>query len=183
MYNNHIGDNMSVEGSTEKQLTPEEIQAQKFDEFLKIRNYKDEVIYKTTSEELEDCMVSIISTGSFTKTFTLYGGKIELVYQSLTESERAVGYEAVRVFMDNNKDKFSNVQLESYNAKVNIALQLIRVVTNGTSTSFKNGVIDDRIKLLSETPEDMLQLYSKYLGIFANITAKAFQSEDVLKNF
>lgn len=174
---------MSVDSENKKELSEEEIQTQKLDEFLKVYDYNNKVVYKTTKEELEDCLYSIISTGSFTKTFSLYGGKIELTYQSLTDKERATGYEAVRKYTVENKEKYSNIQLESYNAKVNIALQLIRTTSNGIPTSVRNGELEDRIALLSETPEDLLQLYSKYLGIFANITAKAFQSEDVIKNF
>jgi len=142
----------------------------------------DKEIYKTSMEELTKVLTDVLSLGSFTKTFSLYGGKLELTYQTLSEGERMSGFEVVRKYADKNKDSYSQAQLDAYRAKVNIALQLIRIKTNGSTVNLSEGVLDDRLTLLAETPEDLVRVYSKYLMVFANITSRAFNSEGIVKN-
>ena len=92
------------------------------------------------------------------------------------------GYHFINDFTNKEKDKLSRIEYDSYVAKVNIALQLVRTTINGATSNISQGTISDRMMLLVKTPEDQIRLYSKYLSIFANITAKAFSSEELLKN-
>jgi len=160
-----------------------EVDKPETDESLIIRDMLDDKkIYETSMEELTKVLTDVLSLGSFTKTFSLYGGKLELTYQTLSEGERMSGFENVRVYADKKKDNYSQAQLDAYRAKVNIALQLIRIKTNGSLINLAEGDLNDRIALLSETPEDVVRIYSKYLMVFANLTSRAFNSEEVIKN-
>jgi hypothetical protein len=152
------------------------------EEFLSIKDYEGKVVYTTTQEELEDVLVNILATGSYTKTFDLFKGKISLTYQSISEEDRMSGYKFMNKFTEDNKDKVSRIEYDSYMSKINIALQLVRVNINKVTTNISQGSLDDRMLLLAKTPEEQIRLYSKYLSIFANITSKAFMSEDILKN-
>ena len=154
---------------------------EKLAEFLKIKDIQDNVIYTCTEPELQEVLQSILLTGSYTNTFSLYNGLLELTYQSITEAERIKGYEVMRDFADKHENA-SRVLMDAYSAKVNIALQLVRISIKGNVTNLTVGDLEERIKLLSELPEDTVRICSKYLMIFANITAKAFGSEDILKN-
>lgn len=149
--------------------------------FLKIKDIQDNVIYTTTVEELKDILSSVLLTGVYVKTFSLFNGMLELTYQSITDSERSKGYEMMRKFADANENT-SRVILDSYTAKINIALQLVRISIKGNVTNVQNGSLEERVQLLSEFPEDTVRVCNKYLMIFANLTAKAFSSEEVLKN-
>lgn len=151
-------------------------------DFYQIKNLQDEVLYTTDAEELTEVLVGILATGSYTKTFSLFNGKIELTYNSITEKERMSGYDLIRTNADANASKSSQIQLDAFNAKVNIALQLTRIKTNGNTTNLSQGKLDERVILLSEMPEEQIRLLQKYLMIFANITNKAFSSEEYLKN-
>lgn len=151
-------------------------------EFLKIRDYSGEVVYTSSLEELEKALTDILSTGSFTKTFNLWDGKIQLTYQSISEKERMQGYKLIREYTDKNKDNLSKIEHDAYQAKVNLALQLTRITVNKIPTNISQGQLEERILLLMDTAEDQIRLYGKYLSIFANITARAFSSEEVLKN-
>ena len=166
---------------SEKQTT-EEIKAKELQEFLEIRDFQDKVVYTTTSKELDEVLTSILTTGVYTKTFDLFNGKISITFQSITEEERMAGYHFINDFTNKEKDKLSRIEYDSYVAKVNIALQLVRTTINGATSNISQGTISDRMMLLVKTPEDQIRLYSKYLSIFANITAKAFSSEELLKN-
>lgn len=154
----------------------------KREEFLKIRDLRGEILYTTTSEELEEALVQILSAGSYTKTFEVYGGKVKLTYTSISEKERVASYALMREYQDAHKDSISEIEMQSYSSKVNIAFQLVRVQVNNNITSLTQGTIKERIQLLEETPEEQIRLYNKYLAIFANITGKAFNSEEILKN-
>jgi hypothetical protein len=147
-----------------------------------IKDITGEVIYKVTPEELEEVLINILSAGAHVKTFSLYGGKLELTYTSISEKERMATYEMMRKYADANEGKISKIDMDSYSAKVNIAYQLIRIKTNGNVANIASGPFEERIALLCETPEDVVRVYSKYLMIFANITAMAFNNEEVLKN-
>ena len=165
--------------STEQELkTEKELQ---LEEFLKIKDYNGDVVYTTTKEELEDVLMSVLATGSFTKTFDLFNNKISLTYESISQEDRMKGYKFMSKYTEEHKD-ISKIEYDSYMANISIALQLIRVSINKNVTNISQGELSDRLLLLSKTPEDQIRLYSKYLSIFANITAKAFASEDVLKN-
>lgn len=85
-------------------------------------------------------------------------------------------------YVEKNKDKITQVEHDGYMSKINLALQLIRITINGNPTNISQSKVEDRILLFAKTPEDQIRLYSKYLSIFANITAKAFASEEILKN-
>lgn len=151
-------------------------------EFLLIKDRMGEVIYTCDVKEFEEVIDNILSLGVYTKTFKLFGGKIELTFETITDEQRGEGFEFIRAYMDKNTEKLSQIQIDSYTPKVNLALQLIRITTKGVSTPIRTGSLDERMKLLTSTPEDLLRLYGKYLAIFANITSKAFNSEDALKN-
>ena len=151
------------------------------DDFLQIKDFEDKVMYTCTPEELEEVLVSILSVGKYNKTFSLFKGKIELTYDSITDDERNKGYEYIRKYTDENQDKISRIQLENYTTKVNLALQLARIKTNGIATNISQGSMEDRILLLSTQPEELIRTCAKYLAIFANITSKAFSSEDTIK--
>jgi len=152
------------------------------EEFYKIKNLQGEVLYTTNPEELTDVLVGILSTGSYTKTFSLFNGKIELTYSSITEKERMLGYDLIRTNADKNSEKISQIQLDAFNAKVNIALQLNRIKISNNSTNLTQGSLEERVTLLSEMPEEQIRLMNKHLMIFANITNKAFSSDEYLKN-
>lgn len=152
------------------------------EDFYKIKDLQDNVLYTTNPEELTDVLVNILSTGSYTKSFSLFNGKVELTYISITEKERMAGYDLIRKNADKNVENASQIQLDAYNAKVNIALQLIRIKTNNNTTNLTQGTLEERIQLLSEMPEEQIRLIQKHLMIFANITNKAFSSEEYLKN-
>ena len=151
------------------------------DDFLQIKDFEDKVMYTCTPEELEEVLVSILSVGKYTKTFSLFKGKIELTYDSITDEERSRGYEYIRKYTEENKDNISRIELENYTTKVNLALQLARIKTNGIATNISQGSIDDRILLLKSQPEELLRTCSKYLAIFANITSKAFNTDGAIK--
>ncbi len=151
-------------------------------EFYEIKDIQDKLLYKTNPEELTDVLVGILSTGSFTKTFSLFKGKVELTYSSITDEERMLGYDLIRTNADKNSDNSSQIQLDSFNAKVSIALQLNRIKTGGNTTNLMQGSLEERVLLLSKMPEQQVQLFNKYLMVFANITNKAFSSEEYLKN-
>lgn len=151
-------------------------------EFYEIKDMQDKLLYKTNPEELTDVLIGILSTGTFVKTFSLFKSKIELTYSSITDEERMLGYDLIRTNADKNSNNLSQIQLDSYNAKVSIALQLNRIKTNGNTTNLTQGSLEERVLLLSKMPEQQVQLFNKYLMIFANITSKAFASEEYLKN-
>ena len=152
-------------------------------EFLIIRDMlNDKKVYETSMEELTKVLTDVLSLGSFTKTFSLYNGKLELTYRTLSEGERVSSFEYVRKYVDKHKDNYSQGQLDAFRAKVNISLQLVRIKTNGSVANIAEGSLDDRMALLSETPEDVVRVYSKYLMIFANLTSRAFNSEEAIKN-
>lgn len=152
------------------------------EEFYKINDIQGKLLYTTTKEELTNVLVDILSTGSYTKTFSLFNGKVELTYTSITDKERMSGFELIRTNADAVSEKSSQIQLDAFNAKVNIALQLIRIKTNNNTTPLNQAPLEDRVKLLTEMPEEQLRLMNKYLTIFANITSKSFSSEEYLKN-
>ena len=159
----------------------------KVNDFMVIRDVMDQPIYTTNEEELTKVLIDILSLGTFTKTFSVFKGRLDMTFESISEKERMSGIDLVRKFVDGTKDKegdaqISQIQVEAYRAKVNIALQLVRIKSNGAVTNLREGSLEERVMLLSETPEDVLRTYSKYLMIFANLTAKAFNSEDILKN-
>lgn len=164
--------------SSDETKTQEQI---KREEFFKIKDMQDNLLYTTTEKELTDVLVSIVATGAYVKTFSLFDGKIELTYTSIAEKDRVTGYELMRKFADSNKE-ISEIQMAAYNSKVNLALQLVRLKTNNNTTNLTQGPLEERIALLAELSEDMVRLTSKYLMIFANITAKAFSCEDIIKN-
>lgn len=161
----------------------EKTQAQiDLENFFKIEDIQGKLLYTTSEEELTEVLVSILTAGIYVKTFTLFGGKVELTYTSIAEKDRMAGYELMRLYTDKNKE-ISEIQMQAYNSKVNIALQLVRVKTgSGNTTNLTQGSLEERIALLTELGEEMVRLTSKYLMIFANITSKAFNSEDVIKN-
>jgi hypothetical protein len=161
----------------------EKTQAQiDLENFFKIEDIQGKLLYTTSEEELTEVLVSILTAGIYVKTFTLFGGKVELTYTSIAEKDRMAGYELMRLYTDKNKE-ISEIQMQAYNSKVNIALQLVRVKTgSGNTTNLTQGSLEERIVLLTELGEEMVRLTSKYLMIFANITSKAFNSEDVIKN-
>jgi hypothetical protein len=152
------------------------------EEFYKIKNLQDDLLYTTNSEELTEVLVSILSTGAYTKTFSLFKGKIELTYTSITEQERMKGFGLIRINADENIGKQSQIEANAYNSKVNMALQLIRIKVNNNKTELTKGDLKERIQLLEEMPEEQLKLINKYLIVFSNITNKAFESEEYLKN-
>ena len=131
---------------------------------------------------MTEVLISILSTGAYTKTFSLFKGKIELTYTSITEQERMKGFELIRLNADKNIGKQSQIEANAYNSKINMALQLIRIKINNNKTELSKGTLEERTKLLEEMPEEQLKLINKYLIIFSNITNKAFESEDYLKN-
>jgi len=116
--------------SNQEQLpTKEDLKKKELQEFLQIKDFEQKTVYTTTPEELEEVLVSILSTGSYTKTFELFGGKILLTYQSITEEERISGYKFLSEFTEKNKD-VSRIEYDAYMAKINIALQLVRTTIN-----------------------------------------------------
>jgi hypothetical protein len=155
---------------------------QKKKEFLEIRDYKGDLIYTCSEEEFEQIITDTLMLGRFTKTFSLLNGKIELTYETIFDKDRADGYKYIREYTTINKDKLSNVELESFTSKVNIILQLARIKNNGNTINLAQGALDERMALLGEAPELQVSLYSKWLSVFANITNKAFNYEDTLKN-
>lgn len=164
---------------TEEKKTEETLNDQ---EFYKIKDIQGKVLYTTSSEELTEVLVAILSTGSFTKTFNLFDNRIDLTYSSITEEERMSGYDLIRNNADKVKDNASQIQLDAYNAKVSIALQLKRVKIGGVTTNLTQGSLEDRVLLLTKMPEQQVLLFNKYLMIFANLTGKTFSSEEYLKN-
>lgn len=174
-------DDKVINNEQEEKKLQEEARIKR-EEFFKIRDLRGEVLYTVTPEELEDALVQILSAGCYVKTFDVLGGKVKLTYTSISEKERLASYKMMREFQTDNKDNLSEIEMQAYTSKVNIACQLVRVQINNNTTNLSQGQVIDRIKLLDETPEEQLRLYNKYLAIFANITSKAFNSEDVLKN-
>jgi hypothetical protein len=174
--------------SEETKKTPEELEKEKMEEFLKIYGVMGEVVYTTTTEELTKVLTDILTMGSFTKTFSIFNSRLEMTFESITEKERMNSYDLVRKFIDSNKSEkdgatqLSQAQIEAYRAKVNVALQLLRIKVSTSPINLREKPLEERIMFFSETPEDVMRTYSKYLMIFANITAKAFSSEDILKN-
>jgi hypothetical protein len=138
--------------------------------------------YITSKEELDNALVSILSSGSFTKTFSLFGGKLELTYTSISEDQRMKSYDFTRKYIEANKEAISKVMIDSYTARVNVASQLVRIKTNGHTTNLAQGSLDEKIQLLLETPEDVLRVYSQYLIVFAQIVNMAFSDDEALKN-
>lgn len=159
----------------------EEVKVNPLEEFLKIKDLQEKVLYTSTEEELQAVLTDILLTGVFVKTFKLFNGLLELTYHSISDAERVKGYALMRDFADKNENA-SRVIMDSYTAKINIALQLIRISIKGNITNLQNASLKERIDLLSELPEDTVRICGKYLMIFANITAKAFSSEEILKN-
>ena len=149
---------------------------------FEIKDINGEVIYTSTKEELEEVLVSILSAGSYVKTFSLYGGKMELTFTSISEKQRMETYDTIKKYIDAHGGKLSQADVDSYSSKVNIVRQLLRIKTNNNTTNLAEGDIEERIALLSETPEDIIRVYSKYLMIFANITHMAFTNEEIVKN-
>ena len=156
--------------------------AQELEEFLSIKDMDGNLIYKSSKEELTDVLTSILTTGKFVKTFNPFKGIVELTYESITNEKRTKAYELVKEYADNHKDT-SRLILDSYTSKVNAALQLVRIQI-GKSEPINLSQVDliERIKFLTEMPEETVNLVSKYLMVFANITSRAFNSEEILKN-
>ena len=171
---------MSVEPIVDEKAKQEAEQKKK--EFLEIRDFQGKLMYTCTDGEFEEIISETLMLGKFTKTFPLLQGKIELTYETICEKDRAAGYKYIREYTEKNKDKLSQIELDSFTSKVNIILQLVRIKNHGNTINLVQGEFDDRIALLNEAPELQVMLYSRWLGVFANITNKAFNYEDVLKN-
>lgn len=170
----------------EVQLSKEELEAkrkaQELEEFLSIKDMDGNLIHKTSKEELTNVLTSILTTGKFVKTFDPFNGLVKLTYESVSNEKRTKAYELVKTYADEHKDT-SRLILDAYTSKVNTALQLIRIEI-GKSDPINLSTVDmvERIKFLTEMPEETVNLASKYLMVFANITSRAFNSEEVLKN-
>lgn len=154
-----------------------------YKEFMDIKDFAGNTVYTCNEEEFTDIISDILMLGKYTKTFSLYNGKIELTYETIVDKDRAKGYALIRKYTDDHKNNYSNIELESYTSKVNIALQLVRVTNHNNTLNIAEGDLEERMQLLEEVPELQLSLYSKWLGVFANLTNKAFNFEDALKNF
>ncbi len=161
--------------------TQEQTESNPKEEFLKIRNFDNEVVYSATEEELETILVSILMTGVYTKTFSIFGGKLEFTFKSITDDERNKTFDLMRTFGKANEDA-SQLTISSYTTKVNLASQLTRITVNGQVIPISQAALDERLEALSEQPEELIRSAAKYLLIFQNLTNKAFTSEDILKN-
>lgn len=138
--------------------------------------------YVTSKAELEDILVSVLSAGSFTKTFVLFGGKLELTYTSISEEQRMKAYDLTRKYIEDNKDEISEVMVNAHTSRVNIASQLVRIKTNGHTTNLAEGSLEEKLRFLVEAPENVLHVYSQYLIIFAQLVNMAFRDDETLKN-
>jgi hypothetical protein len=151
------------------------------DNFFEIRDYEGKVLYTTTVEELKDILIQILTLGVYTKTFDVFKDLFSLTYQTVSEKERISGYELIRAYTEKNKET-SRAILDTYSKNVNIALQLVRIKIKDNTTQVTQGTLEERIALVEELNEDQVRSISKYLMIFANLTSKAFASEEALKN-
>lgn len=163
---------------------PESVESQNEqvkDNFFEIKDYEGKVIYTTNPDELKDILIQILTLGVYTKTFEVFKDLYSLTYQTISEKERISGYDLVRLYTEKNENT-SRAILDTYSKNVNIALQLVRITIKGNSTQVSQASLEERIALIEELNEDQVRNVSKYLMIFANLTAKAFASEEVLKN-
>ena len=147
-----------------------------------IRDINGDVIYTTNEAELEEALFGVLTSGAFVKTFSLFNGKVDLTFTTITDAKRMKGYELIRDNIEQQKDGLSKALIDAYNLKVNIGLQILRIKIDGHTTNLAEGSLEERVTYLSEMPEEMLRLLSKYLMIFANITNMAFNREETLKN-
>ena len=147
-----------------------------------IRDINGNVIYTTNEAELEEALFGVLTSGAFVKTFSLFNGKVDLTFTTITDAKRMKGYELIRDNIEQYKDTLSKALIDSYNLKVNIGLQILRIKIDGHTTNLAEGSLEERIAYLSEMPEEMLRLLSKHLMVFVNITNMAFNREETLKN-
>lgn len=163
---------------------PESVESKELeikDSFFDIKDYEGKVIYTTNPEELKDILIQILTLGVYTKTFEVFKDLYALTYQTVSEKERISGYDLVRVYTEQHENT-SRAILDTYSKNVNIALQLVRINIKGNATQVSQASLEERIALIEELNEDQVRNISKYLMIFANLTAKAFASEEALKN-
>ena len=160
----------------------QEKEEKKIEYDFNIRDIFGKTIYTTNEQELEEVLLGILSTGAYVKTFDLFNGKAQITYTTISELKRQKGYALLRDNIEANKENLSKAMADSYQVKVNIALQILRIKIDGHTTNLAEGSIEDRITYLGELPEEMLRLLSKHLMIFANITNMAFNREETLKN-
>lgn len=175
---------MAVVVNNDKQTeeTKESIEAKKkLQDLLEIKDLNNDIMYTASIEEYEEVLDDILSSGEYVKTFELLKGRIKLTFKTITEKEQQDGYTFIRQHFVAN-EKLSPIERDTFTSKVNIAQQLIRIETGGIATPISNGNLKERLQMLDEQPGDLLRLISKYLTIFANITARAFNCEDALKN-
>ena len=150
-------------------------------DFLSIKDIEDKVLYTCTKDELEKVLTDIITTGKYVKTFSPFGKILSITFESVIEKDRVNAYNLVRKFAKENED-VSRLVMDSYSNKVNIALQLSRIEINGNVTPLSQADLTERITFLEELPEETVKTLGKYLFVFANITSKAFNSEELIKN-
>ena len=171
---------MPVEEVNEK--TKEELEKEQLDSFLAIKDFNEEVVYTTTVDELKEVLTEILLGGAYTKTFTLYGGLLELTFSTVNDKERNESYSLIRKFAKENEDA-SRMMADSYSSKTNIACQLLRVKIKDTVTNLRSIDISERILFLEQLEEDIIRTMSKYLIVFSTLSFKAFESDKVIKNF
>jgi hypothetical protein len=156
-------------------------EVEKDNSFFEIRDYENKLIYTTNVEELKEILTQILMTGVFIKEFEVFKDLFYLTFQTISEKERIKAYDLVRIFTKDNEDT-SRAILDTYSKNVNIASQLIRIKIKSNTTQVSQGTLEERILLLEELNEDQLRSISKYLMIFATLTAKAFNCEEAIKN-
>ena len=172
----------NVDLTNQKDKSPEsqaEQDRKAIEELCVIRDMKGNVIYKVEDDEFEKVLTDILSSGRYTKQFSLYGGKLKFVFNSISEKQRQLAYETLRLFIEGKRDKDGNLNLSddeihSYNAKISIASQLDRIEIQGNTTPLSSGTLNERIALLADMPEEQVRVLSQYLFIFTQITSRAF---------
>jgi hypothetical protein len=69
-----------------------------------IRDINGSVIYTTNEEELEEALFGVLTSGAFVKTFSLFNGKVDLTFTTITDAKRMKGYELIRDNIEQQKD-------------------------------------------------------------------------------
>lgn len=169
------------EKQEETKKTQEQIEKERLEEFLTIKDQNDTVLYKTSTDELQNIVSDVLSMGSYTHEFTLLNGKLVLVYTTILEKDRQFGYEQIRAFTNKNENA-SRIQIETFTSKVNLALHTVRIISNDVPTNLTTGKFEERLVLLGDLPEQLLLSLDKYLRVFLNLVNRAFNSEDIIKN-
>jgi hypothetical protein len=146
---------------------------------FKILSKDDQLLYKTSQEELDDSFYSIIALMSWTKTFNV-GSKLKLTFTTISDDQKMVLLSSMKKWASDNDA--SSTMFDQHLNKLNLANYLSYIEINNDPINLREKTVEDRMEFLGTQAEASLQLYGTYLYVFLEIIRKALVSQVSIKN-